>query len=133
LSGKELPCYFEKCITYVLLVSVLSGCESGSNPAVTDAQSSPDTHSAAPLSPRAARLFQRSCALCHVDGNAGAPRIGHPEEWSERLGQGRDKLLQHTVEGLNSMPPLGYCMACEKDDFDTLIDFLTGQNAGGLR
>ena len=23
------------------------------------------------------------------------------------------------------MPPLGYCMACERDDFVALIDFMT--------
>jgi cytochrome c5 len=50
------------------------------------------------------QMWSRSCALCHVDGNAGAP---------------------HTVEGLNSMPPLGYCMACERDDFLAMIDFMT--------
>jgi cytochrome c5 len=42
------------------------------------------------------------------------------------LTQGRQTLLRHTVEGLNSMPPLGYCMACEREDFLSMIDFMTG-------
>jgi len=70
-------------------------------------------------------LWQRSCALCHVDGNAGAPRIGNQEEWGERLEKGPDVLLRNTFEGLNQMPPLGYCMACERSDFIALIDFMT--------
>lgn len=70
-------------------------------------------------------LWARSCALCHVDGNAGAPVVGNAQQWLPRLAQGRQTLLQHTVEGLNSMPPLGYCMACEEADFLAMIDFMT--------
>ena len=71
-------------------------------------------------------LWARSCALCHIDGNAGAPRVGDSDAWQPRLAQGRETLLRHTVEGLNSMPPLGYCMACERGDLLSLIDFMTG-------
>ena len=70
-------------------------------------------------------LWARSCALCHVDGNAGAPVVGNAQQWLPRLAQGRQTLLQHTVEGLNSMPPLGYWMACEEADFLAMIDFMT--------
>lgn len=76
--------------------------------------------------PAVMRKWSHSCALCHVDGNGGAPRIGHPEEWQARLAQGRDVLLEHTLNGFNNMPPLGYCMACEADDFRALIDFMAG-------
>jgi cytochrome c5 len=81
-----------------------------------------------PGQPRAdvMRKWSRSCALCHVDGNGGAPRIGHPEEWRPRLAQGRDVLLDHTLNGVNDMPPLGYCMSCEAEDFRALIEFMAG-------
>ena len=72
-----------------------------------------------------ADLWARSCALCHVDGSAGAPRIGNQEEWAPRLAKGRDVLLAHTLEGFNQMPPLGYCMACERKDFVALIEMMT--------
>ena len=84
--------------------------------------------SPSPIEPRAertARLWATSCALCHVDGNAGAPRIGNAEEWGARLAQNMDVLVQHTVEGINDMPPLGYCMACERGDMVALIEFMT--------
>jgi cytochrome c5 len=74
------------------------------------------------------RTWSRTCALCHVDGSGGAPRLGHPDEWRDRVAQGRDVLLENTVRGVNNMPPLGYCMACEADDFRALIDFMTGEN-----
>lgn len=72
-----------------------------------------------------AQKWARTCALCHVDGNAGAPRIGHAEDWQARLAKGQSTLLRHTIEGHNAMPPLGYCMDCEREDFIGLIELMT--------
>ncbi len=68
----------------------------------------------------------RSCAICHVNGEGGAPRVGDAEDWNERLQQGEEVLLAHTVEGFNNMPPLGYCMDCEEQDLRALIRFMAG-------
>ncbi len=81
---------------------------------------------AVPLAGNLMQKWSRSCVLCHVDGNGGAPRLGNAEEWQPRLAKGSDILLQHTLEGFNNMPPLGYCMSCERDDFVALIDFMAG-------
>lgn len=70
-------------------------------------------------------LWSQSCALCHVDGNAGAPRIGNVDEWAPRLAKGQAVLIQHTLDGFNQMPPLGYCMACDRSDFVAMIEFMT--------
>ena len=70
--------------------------------------------------------WTRSCALCHINGEGGAPRMGVADEWQPRLAQGEEVLLAHTIEGFNSMPPLGYCMACERDDLKALTDFMAG-------
>lgn len=75
--------------------------------------------------------WARSCALCHLDGNAGAPRAGREDEWQPRLAQGMDVLLEHTISGFNKMPPLGYCMACEEADFRAMIEFMTGESMTG--
>ena len=72
--------------------------------------------------------WSRSCVLCHINGEGGAPRVGHPEEWAERLEQGEEVLLTNTVEGLNNMPPLGYCMDCDADDFRAMIRFMAGDS-----
>lgn len=85
----------------------------------------------ATLSARQSTLWARSCAFCHVDGNAGAPRMGHWDEWSARLAQGEAVLVRNTLEGLNNMPPLGYCMACETDDFRAMIRFMTANVTEG--
>ena len=72
--------------------------------------------------------WNRSCALCHINGEAGAPIIGDTNSWSERTLKGEDVLVQSVLEGLNSMPPLGYCMACELEDFKSMVNFMVGSS-----
>lgn len=70
--------------------------------------------------------WARSCALCHITGEANAPVVGDTEEWQQRLQKGEAALLNNVVNGINSMPPLGYCMSCEATDFRVMIDFMAG-------
>ena len=70
--------------------------------------------------------WSRNCALCHVRGEGGAPVLGDRAAWTVRLDKGEDVLLANTLEGLNNMPPLGYCMDCEEADFRALIRFMAG-------
>ena len=72
--------------------------------------------------------WARSCALCHISGEAGAPVVGDEQEWRRRLAKGERAVLEHTLNGFNSMPPLGYCMACEVDDFRAMIAYMAGTN-----
>ena len=70
--------------------------------------------------------WNRSCALCHINGEAGAPIIGDTTSWSEITLKGEDALIRSVLEGLNSMPPLGYCMSCELEDFKSMVNFMVG-------
>ena len=70
--------------------------------------------------------WARSCALCHITGEANAPVVGDTEEWRQRLQKGEAALLNNVINGINSMPPLGYCMSCEAADFRVMIDFMAG-------
>ena len=78
------------------------------------------------LDPAVLAKWQTSCALCHIEGNGGAPKIGFEEDWSELVGKSKEELLASTVEGLNNMPPLGYCMSCEESDFLAMIGLMMG-------
>ena len=51
--------------------------------------------------------WARSCALCHITGEANAPVVGDTEEWQQRLQKGEAALLNNVINGINSMPPLG--------------------------
>ena len=72
--------------------------------------------------------WARSCALCHISGEAGAPVVGDEQEWRRRLAKGERSVLENTLHGYNSMPPLGYCMSCEVDDFRAMIAYMAGTN-----
>jgi cytochrome c5 len=117
----------------VILVSWgLLGCQGGSLP--VEVSSTParspvnvDTTTHVPDEPMA--KWARSCVICHVRGEGGAPVVGDRSAWEARLAQGEDVLLQHTVEGLNNMPPLGYCMDCDAADFRALIRFMSGSES----
>ncbi len=109
-----------------------SGGPAGSEPAAGTASSTASavevtSTAPGPLTPLQTQRWSSSCALCHVSGEAGAPIVGDAAAWQPRLAQGRDTLLTHTLEGLNDMPPLGYCMACEREDFIAMIDFMAGE------
>jgi cytochrome c5 len=109
-----------QAIGLAVLALLLAGCgANASRAAASIAAAAP-----APSEARVAALWSASCALCHVDGKGGAPRVGHADEWEARLAKGPDVLLRHTLEGFNDMPPLGYCMACERADFRALIRFM---------
>ncbi len=108
-------------------LAVLAFAAVAASPSVAEPEPAVSTAESRPMpDPDIMRKWARSCALCHVDGNGGAPRIGHAGEWQPRLAKGRDLLLQHTVSGFNKMPPLGYCMSCDAEDFRALIDFMAG-------
>ena len=100
---------------------------------VACAEPIPDQDNLAPVEVVAAptveqmRLWANNCALCHVNGEGGAPRVAIHNDWANRNEQGKQVLLQHTIEGFNNMPPLGYCMACEEDDLVALINFMAGE------
>jgi cytochrome c5 len=74
--------------------------------------------------------WSRTCAMCHVRGEGGAPKIGDTAEWNKRFAQGEAVVLEHAIDGFGNMPPLGYCMDCEREDLRAYIRFMaTGGGA----
>jgi len=102
-----------------LSLFTLTGCET------KELQGVLLTEPSASETAQAQHKWVRSCALCHVNGEGGAPKVGDVAAWQARLEQGGDVLLAHTLQGLNRMPPLGYCMDCSESDFRILIDFMS--------
>ena len=109
-----------------VLGMALAGCDGRpADPAPgPDAQAPAALFADVEVTPEVMGLWSRSCVLCHANGAAGAPRVGDRAAWGPRLEQGEDTLLAHTVEGYNEMPPLGYCMACNR--MNRNIDVLAG-------
>lgn len=69
--------------------------------------------------------YNKSCAVCHASGVAGAPRTGDEKAWNERLeAKGMDELVKSVNTGLNAMPPTGMCSDCDDDDMKALIEYM---------
>lgn len=69
-------------------------------------------------------IYNSSCNACHGTGAAGAPKLGDAGAWAARLGQGKDVLYAHAVDGFNGMPPKGLCMSCSEDEIKATVDYI---------
>ena len=113
----------------LLLAVLLSACSSvASQNLGFGEQFRPPTLGAVTVDEEVMAKWSRSCALCHITGEAGAPVVGDTAEWQRRLEQGEEAIINNVVEGFNSMPPLGYCMACEVSDFRAMVAYMAGLN-----
>jgi cytochrome c5 len=106
--------------------ALLAGCGKSEPPnaAATSATASTQPFANASMSEIGKQRWARTCAMCHVRGEGGAPKIGDTAAWATRLAQGEDVVLQHAIDGFNNMPPLGYCMDCEREDLRAYIHFM---------
>jgi cytochrome c5 len=69
--------------------------------------------------------YNKSCAVCHAAGTAGAPKTGVPADWTDRLAKGMDALVESVDKGMNAMPPKGMCFDCSAEDFKALIEYMS--------
>lgn len=69
-------------------------------------------------------VYNAACMACHGTGAAGAPKIGDPAAWAERIAQGNDSLYEHAINGLNGMPAKGLCMDCSEEEIQVAVDFM---------
>jgi cytochrome c5 len=76
---------------------------------------------AQPMTQRQTELFVNNCIQCHAFAESGAPNIGDNEAWKHRTAKGEEVLLRHVIEGYEGMPPLGYCSACNEEDFRAMV------------
>ena len=69
--------------------------------------------------------YNKSCAVCHAQGVAGAPKTGDVAAWAPRLEKGMEVLLGTVKNGLNAMPPRGMCFDCSDAEYEALIIYMT--------
>ena len=120
---------FPHLFSFALIAVLLSACSGvASQNLGSGEQFRPPTLRTAANDEEVMAKWSRSCALCHITGEAGAPVVGDTAEWQRRLQQGEEAIINNVVEGFNSMPPLGYCMACEVSDFRAMVAYMAGTN-----
>lgn len=101
------------------------GCSKTEPPAAPASSPSTQLFADAQISETGKLRWARTCAMCHVRGEGGAPKVGDAAAWQPRLAQGEVVILDHTINGFNNMPPLGYCMDCERDELRAYIRFMS--------
>jgi glucose/arabinose dehydrogenase/cytochrome c5 len=69
-------------------------------------------------------VYRMACAGCHDAGAGGAARLDQGCRWQELAKKGRDRLLEHTIEGFGNMPARGLCELCEDRHLAAAIDYM---------
>jgi cytochrome c5 len=60
-------------------------------------------------------LYNQACAVCHIAGVAGAPKLDDKAAWAPRMALGLDGLTASVIKGKGAMPPKGGANASEAD------------------
>ena len=68
-------------------------------------------------------LLANNCMQCHADPETTAPVFGIEADWVSTLSRSEEQVLENVIQGINGMPPLGYCSACSEEDFRAMIRF----------
>jgi cytochrome c5 len=116
------------------LVVLLAACGKSEPPAPASAPPAATLAADAPgapppgaiADPKIARLYDQTCKACHGRAGSGAPQAGIAADWRDRIDQGMDLLVKHTLEGYQGMPPLGTCGDCTEEEFRALIRYMAG-------
>lgn len=74
------------------------------------------------------QIVENTCAACHASGVQGAPVIGEQGDWSGRLDNGADTLLQNAMNGLNAMPPKGGDASLSEEEMQGAIGYMLAES-----
>lgn len=72
-------------------------------------------------------IYAQTCAQCHANGLAGAPRTSDKVAWAPRLVAGRDALLTVVLKGKGAMPPKGGNASLSDDEAKSAMDYILSQ------
>lgn len=77
-------------------------------------------------------VYNKTCALCHAAGVAGAPKPGDKTDWGPRIAQGMDLLHKHSLEGYTGakgqMPARGGSTTLTDDEVKAAVAFMVDQS-----
>ena len=79
-----------------------------------------------------AAIYNSGCMACHATGMAGAPKVGDPAVWVDRIAQGAEMLYEHAIVGYQGkdgyMPPKGGLGHISDDDIKLAVDYMVEQS-----
>ena len=78
------------------------------------------------------KISQVNCILCHGAGVMGAPKIGDATQWEARIAQGKEKLINHAIQGINMMPAKGGNSALSDEEVAAAVIWMANESGGSL-
>lgn len=69
-------------------------------------------------------LYNQACAVCHVTGVAGAPKLGDKAGWAPRLGLGLEGLTASVIKGKGAMPPKGGAASASDAEIQAAVQYM---------
>ena len=70
-------------------------------------------------------IYNKTCAICHATGIAGAPRYGNAGDWSPRLAGGSARLYSNAVKGTaKGMPAKGGNPSYTDAEVKSAVDYM---------
>lgn len=75
-----------------------------------------------------AEVYQSSCAACHAEGVAGAPKTGDKEFWAAKISAGADPLVQNAINGIGTMPAKGGNPNLSDEEVRAAVEYMIEQS-----
>lgn len=72
----------------------------------------------------AAKMYEKSCAVCHKTDAMGAPAVGSKSAWATVMEKGMDKVNHNAINGINGMPAKGGAADLTDDQVKEIVKFM---------
>lgn len=115
-----------------LLLAACGNKDDGTAPAAAPVAAAPAPAAAPPAADNALgkSIYNKTCAMCHAAGVAGAPKPGDKADWEPRIAQGMELLFKHSIEGFTGskglMPAKGGNAALTDDEMKAAVQYMVG-------
>lgn len=77
-------------------------------------------------------VWDGTCKVCHLNGMAGAPKIGDTFVWKNRIAQGTDVLVSHALNGFEgnqgTMPARGGNPGLTDSEVAAAVQYMVSQS-----
>lgn len=72
-------------------------------------------------------VYSQTCAACHANGVANAPKLSDKAAWGPRVKAGRDLLIHSVLKGKGAMPPKGGNASLSDEDVRAAVEYIVAQ------
>jgi cytochrome c5 len=73
-------------------------------------------------------VYLSTCAACHKDGVAGAPKVGDRVRWAPLIREGLKELTEDSIKGKGAMPPRGGDASLTRAELSRAIAYMANRS-----